>query len=101
MAGKKKFLIQFEYGYKKEISDSSLVFLSSKEEVDMDEALSHSLEKEQGEMLNIVGNTEVRENCMFVNGTYFSIFYCLYYEMDVSTDISEEQVSEERDPDLN
>ena len=30
-----------------------------------------------------------------------SFFYCLYYEMDISTYISEDQVSEERNPDLN
>ena len=45
VAGKKKFLFQFEDGQKKEISSSSLVFLSSKEEVDMDDPLSHSTEK--------------------------------------------------------
>ena len=45
MAGKKKFLVQFEAEHKKEISYSSLVFLSSKEEVEMDEAISHSPEK--------------------------------------------------------
>ena len=28
-------------------------------------------------------------------------FYCLFYVEDMSTDISEEQVSEDRDPDLN
>ena len=38
---------------------------------------------------------------MFGNGLYLSVFYCLCYEMDVSTDMSEGQVSEERDPDLN
>ena len=32
---------------------------------------------------------------------YLSVFYCLCYEMDVSTDMSEDQVSEERDMDLN
>ena len=32
---------------------------------------------------------------------YLSVFYCLYYEMDISTDMSEEKVSEERDPYLN
>ena len=32
---------------------------------------------------------------------YFSVFYCLCYEMDISTDMLEEQVSEEIDPDLN
>ena len=32
---------------------------------------------------------------------YLSVFYCLCYEMDIYTDMSEEQVSEERDLDLN
>ena len=45
MAGKKNFLVQFEDGQKKEISSSSILVLSSKEEVDMDEAISHSTEK--------------------------------------------------------
>ena len=35
------------------------MFLSLKEEVDMDEAISHSPEKEQGELLTIVGDPEV------------------------------------------
>ena len=38
---------------------------------------------------------------MFVKGMYLSVFYCLCYDTDISTDISEEQVVEERDPDLN
>ena len=42
---KKKLLVQFEDGQKEVISSSSLVFLSSKEEVDMDEPLSHYPEK--------------------------------------------------------
>ena len=42
VVGKKKLLVQFEDGQKKEISSSSLVFLSSKEEVEMYEAISHS-----------------------------------------------------------
>ena len=46
MAGKKKFLVQFEDGKKKDISASLLVFLNSKEEVEMDEPLSRSPEKE-------------------------------------------------------
>ena len=45
VAGKKKFLVQFEYRRNKEISYSLLVSLSSKEEVDMDETISHSPEK--------------------------------------------------------
>ena len=32
---------------------------------------------------------------------YLSVFYCLCYAKDVSTDISENQVAEERDLDLN
>ena len=45
VVGKKKFLVQFEYGQKKDISSSLLVFLSLKEEVEMDDAISHSPEK--------------------------------------------------------
>ena len=43
--GKTKFIFQFEDVKKKGISSSSLVLLSSKEEVDMDEAIYHSPEK--------------------------------------------------------
>ena len=45
VVGKKNFLVQFEDGQKKEISASLLVFLSPKEEVDMDEPLYHSPKK--------------------------------------------------------
>ena len=38
---------------------------------------------------------------MFLKGMYLSVFYCLCYDTDISTDILEEQVVEERDPDLN
>ena len=38
---------------------------------------------------------------MFGRGMYMSVFYCLFYVKDMSTDFSEEHVSEERDPDLN
>ena len=48
MVGKKNFLFQFKYRQKKDISSSSLVFLSSKEGFEMDEALYHSPKKEQG-----------------------------------------------------
>ena len=59
MAGKKKFLVQFKDGYKKKISSSSLVFISLKEEVDMDEAISHYPGKEKSELLIIVEDPEV------------------------------------------
>ena len=45
VVGKKKLLVQFENGNKKDVSYSSLVFLSSKEEVEMDEPISHLPEK--------------------------------------------------------
>ena len=57
--GNNNFLFQLEYGQNKEISSSSLVFLGSKDEVDMDEAISHSPKKEQGELLTIVGDPVV------------------------------------------
>ena len=38
---------------------------------------------------------------MFVKGMYLYVFYCLCYDTDISTYMSEEQVAEERDPDLN
>ena len=38
---------------------------------------------------------------MFGKGMCLSVFYCLCFEMDIFTDMSEDQVSEERDPDLN
>ena len=59
VVGKKNFLVQFKDGKKKEISSSLLVFLSSKGEVEMEEAISHSQEKEQGNLLTIVGDPEV------------------------------------------
>ena len=56
--GKTKLLVQCEDGQKKEISSSSLVFLSLKEDIEMDEAISHSPKKEQGELLTIVVDPE-------------------------------------------
>ena len=38
---------------------------------------------------------------MFFKGVYLSVFYFLCYDTDITTDYSEEQVVEERDPDLN
>ena len=45
VVGKNIFLVQFVDGQKKEMSYSLLVFLCSKEEVEMDEPLSHFPEK--------------------------------------------------------
>ena len=38
---------------------------------------------------------------MFRKGIYLSVFYCSFYVKDISTYMSEYQVAEERDPDLN
>ena len=38
---------------------------------------------------------------MLKKGMYISVFHYLCYEMDISTDRSEDQLLEERDPDLN
>ena len=38
---------------------------------------------------------------MFVKGMYLSVFYCLFYDTDLTTDYLEEQVVEERDLDLD
>ena len=45
--GKKKFLALFEYGQKEEIGYCPLVYLSEKEEVDMEELISHLPEKKK------------------------------------------------------
>ena len=58
VVGKNKFLAHFKYVKKKEISSSSPVFLSSKEEVEMDETISNSPDKEKGGLLTIVADPE-------------------------------------------
>ena len=77
------------------------MFLSSKVEVDIDEAISRSPEKKQGELLNIVRDSEVVKPCMFGKFMYMSVFFCLCRVKDIPTDMSEEQVEEERDLELN
>ena len=59
VVGKKKFLVIFEDGQKEEISSSSLVYFSEKEEVEMEEPISHLPEKEEGGLLTINGYPEV------------------------------------------
>ena len=67
----------------------------------MDEPISNLPEKEEGELLTINGDPEVGETCMFGKYMYLYVFYSLCYAKDRSTDMSEEQVAEERDRDLN
>ena len=77
------------------------MLLIPKEEVEINEPISHLPEKEQGELLTINDNPEVGEPCMFGKGIFLSVFYCLCYVMDVYKFMSEDQVEEERDTDLN
>ena len=51
--------------------------------------------------MTINGDPPDGEPCMFVKSMYLSVFYCLCYDTDIYTDISEEQVVEERYPYLN
>ena len=51
--------------------------------------------------MTINGDTADGEPCMFVKGVYLSVSYCLCYDTDIYTDISEDKVAEERDLDLN
>ena len=51
--------------------------------------------------MTIVGEPGVGEPCIFGKCMYLSVFYCLCYVKDISTDTLEDQVAEERDPDLN
>ena len=101
VVGKKRLLVQLGDGQKKYMSSSQLVFLSSKEEVEMDEPLSHSPKKEEGKLLTIVADPEVGEPCMFVKVMYLYVLYFLCSVKETSTYILEEQVSEERYTELN
>ena len=101
VVGKNKFLVLFEDGQKKEIGSNSLVCLNEKEEVELEESITLFPEIENVEPLTINGDPPDGEPCMFVKGMYLSVFYCLYYDTNLTTDYSEEQVVEERDPDLD
>ena len=67
----------------------------------MEESITLSPKIEGGVPLTINVDPLNGEPCMFVKGVYLSLFYCLCYDTNISTDISEEQVVEERYPDLN
>ena len=69
------------------------MYLSDKEEVEIEESISHLPEKEEGVLLIINGDPKVGEPCMFVKGMYFYVFYCLCYDTNISTDMSDDQVA--------
>ena len=67
VVGKNTFLVQFKDGQKKEMSYSSLVFLSLNEQVNMDDPLANLTKKEQGNFLTIGVNNKVEEPCIIVD----------------------------------
>ena len=92
----------FEDGQNKEMSPSSLKYVCEKEEVgkEVDETLSYLPKRGQGELLTIHGDNFCEVDNTFVKGVYFSIFYWLCFVEDISPNIAEEQVMEEKTPDL-
>ena len=60
--GKNKFLVLFKDGQKKEIGSFLLVYLSDKEEVEMEESITLSPEIEEGVPLTINGDPPRMEN---------------------------------------
>ena len=75
--GKNKFLVLFEDRQKKEMSSCLLVYLSEKEEVEMEESITLFPKIEEGIPLTINGDPPDGEPCMFLKGMYLSVFYCL------------------------
>ena len=69
------------------------MYLSEKEEVEMEELITLFPEIEEGVPLTINGDPPDGEPCMFVKGMYLSIFYCLCYDTDIYTYILEDQVT--------
>ena len=72
LVGKKNFLVLFEDGQKKDICSCLIVYLSEKEEVEMEDSISHLSEKEEDVLLNINGDPEVGEK-------KFKVCICLYF----------------------
>ena len=85
IVGKKKFLVLFKDVHNKYIGSFSLVYLSEKEEVEMEDSITLFPEIEEGIPLTINGDPPDGEPCMFVKGLYLSLFYCLCYDTDIST----------------
>ena len=67
-----------------------LLYLSEKEEVEMEELIKLFPKIEEGVRSTINGDPLDEEPCMFVKGMHLSLFYCLCYD----TNISEERVVE-------
>ena len=92
VVGKKKLLVLFKYGQKKDIGSCLPVYLIEKEKIEMEKLITPFPEIEEGVPLTINGDPPDGEPCMFVKGIYLYVFYCLCYDTNIRTDISEEQV---------
>ena len=51
--------------------------------------------------MTIIGDSADGKPCIFVKGMYLSVVNCLCYDTDIYTDISEDQVAEKRDLNIN
>ena len=103
VVGKKRLLVKFESGKKKDMISVSIQYVCQKEEVclEIDQPISGIPQKEIGKLLTIDGGPVVEEASMSERGVYFSVFYCLCYVEDISTDMLEGQFLEERYLDQN
>ena len=85
MVGKKKFVVQFEDGQKREMSASSLSYVCEKEEVgeEVDKTIYDLPNRGQGDLLNINGDPVCEVDGTFEKGIYLSIFYCLCFVEEI------------------
>ena len=77
VVGKNNFPVLFEDVQKKYMVSCSLVYLSEKEEVEMEELITLFPEIEEGVPLIINGDPPDGEPCIFVKGVFLYVFYCL------------------------
>ena len=82
VAGKKKFVVEFEDGQKKEMSSSSLSCVSQKQDFDeeVDKTTSDIPKIVQGELLNINGGPFCEGDGTLGKVIQLSIYYCFFVE---------------------
>ena len=84
------------------MSSRPLSLICAEEEVGqwVHETISVLSKKVEGKLLTIVGYPFDEGDCMFEGGMYLSVFNCFGSVKERSVDMLEEQLREERDPDL-
>ena len=102
VVGKKKFLVQFKDGQRREMSSCLLLYVCSEEDIgqEVNETISDLPPKGEGELLTIVRDPVDEGDHMFEEGMYLSVFYCFCFANEISADMLEGQSREERDSDL-